>query len=48
MIHEINRKIINEGRETYMGGDKISNHVEDDPPPNGAENVAGNILHSEQ
>lgn len=35
------------GRTTYMGGDKVGNHVEDDSPPNGAEYVARNVLHSE-
>lgn len=33
---------------TYVGGDKICDHVESDPPPDGAEDVAGEVLHPPQ
>lgn len=29
-----------------MGSDKIGNHVECNAPPNGAENIAGEVLHT--
>ena len=33
---------------TYVRGDKISNHIESNPPPNGTKDVARKVLHATQ